>query len=394
MPRKADKPRLWLRPARHDAGGHLTHNATWVIKDGGRQFHTGCSAGDDRGAERALAVYLAQKHAAGITAGVRSPAAIPIADVITLYGRNIGSKHARPRESGARLEQLLHYFGLLTLADVNGELCRAYVRDRGSQAAARRELEELRAAINYHRREGLCSAIIEVVLPEKSNSRDRWLTRSEAARLIWAAWRYREVQKGYATGRRSRQHVARFLVAALYSARRKDALLTAALEPAVGTPWVDLHRGVFYGRPGAKRSKKRQPHILVPPRLLSHLRRWRRLGHKNLIEFNGAPIGSIDKAFAANVDAAGLGTDVVIHTLRHTAITWLAIEGVDVYEILRFGGITMEVFENVYAHHHPDHMKGVAAGFNRHRNRHRYTVNERAQTPPTVAKIADYSRGE
>jgi integrase len=64
----------------------------------------------------------------------------------------------------------------------------------------------------------------------------------------------------------------------------------------------------------------------VPPRLLAHLRRWRRLGQKNLIEFNGAPIGSIDKAFAANVDAAGLGADVVIHTLRHTAITWLAIE--------------------------------------------------------------------
>jgi integrase len=115
---------------------------------------------------------------------------------------------------------------------------------------------------------------------------------------------------------------------------------------------------------------------------------------RHLIEFNGAPIGSIDKAFAANVDAAGLGTDVVIHTLRHTAITWLAIEGIDVYEILRFGGITMEVFENVYAHHHPDHMKGVAAGFNRHRNRHRYTVNEREQTPPNVAKIADYSGGD
>ena len=394
MPRKADKPRLWLRPARHDADGRLTHTATWIIKDGGRQFHTGCSTGDDRGAERALADYLAQKHAAGITTGVRSPAAVPIADVITLYGRNVAAKHARPRESGARLEQLLNYFGTMTLADINGELCRAYVRDRGSQASARRELEELRAAINYHRREGLCSAIVEVALPQKGENRDRWLTRSEAARLIWSAWRYREVQKGHATGRRSRQHVARFLVAALYSARRKDALLTAALEPAEGIPWLDVDRGVFYGRPSAKRSKKRQPHILVPPRLLAHLRRWRRMGQKSLIEFNGAPIGSIDKAFAANVDAAGLGAEVVIHTLRHTAITWLAIEGVDVYEILRFGGITMEVFENVYAHHHPDHMKGVAAGFNRHRNRHRYTVNERERADSNVAKIADYSRDD
>src|SRR5207253_10900666 len=63
-----------------------------------------------------------------------------------------------------------------TLADVNGTNCRAYVEYRTAQswrsakpaktgrasrivtaAAARRELEDLRAAINHHRREGLCS---------------------------------------------------------------------------------------------------------------------------------------------------------------------------------------------------------------------------------------------
>jgi len=37
-----------------------------------------------------------------------------------------------------------------------------------STAAARRELEDLRSAINYHRREGLCSEIVSVVLPERS----------------------------------------------------------------------------------------------------------------------------------------------------------------------------------------------------------------------------------
>jgi hypothetical protein len=101
------------------------------------------------------------------------------------------------------------------LGDINGDRCREYARQRGSTAAARRELEDFRAAINYHRREGLCSAIVEVVLPEKGESRDRWLARSEAARLIWSAWRYREIQRGQPTGRGSRQHVARFLVAAL-----------------------------------------------------------------------------------------------------------------------------------------------------------------------------------
>src|ERR1700686_4922572 len=55
------------------------------------------------------------------------------------------------------------------------------------------------------------------------------------------------------------------------------------------------------------------------------------------------------------------------HITKHTGITWLAIEGVDPYEICRYAGITMEVFEAVYAHHHPDFMTEVHRGFSRHR---------------------------
>ncbi|MFZ0426102.1 MAG: hypothetical protein WAL80_24765 [Xanthobacteraceae bacterium] len=67
------------------------------------------------------------------------------------------------------------------LSEIKGALCREYVRTRTTDAAARRELEDLRAAINHHRREGLCSKIIEVVLPPERPARDRWLTRLEAA---------------------------------------------------------------------------------------------------------------------------------------------------------------------------------------------------------------------
>jgi hypothetical protein len=56
-------------------------------------------------------------------------------------------------------------------------------------AAARRELEDLRAAINHHRTEGCCSEAVGVWLPDKPLPRVGWLTRSKAARLLWAAWR-------------------------------------------------------------------------------------------------------------------------------------------------------------------------------------------------------------
>ena len=85
------------------------------------------------------------------------------------------------------------------------------------------------------------------------------------------------------------------------------------------------------------------------------------------IQFNGEPV--IDKAFVANVAEANLRSNVVPHTTRHTGITWLAIEGVDPYEICRYAGITMEMFEEVYAHHHPNFMTGVHRGFSWHRAR-------------------------
>ena len=70
-----------------------------------------------------------------------------------------------------------------------------------------------------------------IVLPERGMARERWLSRQEAARLILAAWRYREVQNGQPTGRRSRQHIAKFLLAAFYTTSRKSVLSRPHLVP-------------------------------------------------------------------------------------------------------------------------------------------------------------------
>ena len=215
---------------------------------------------------------------------------------------------------------------------------------RSGHAAARRELEDLRAAINYHRRENLHDKIVSVVLPNERLPRDRWLTRSEAARLVKAAWHYREVQKGYPTGRRSRQHIARFILVALYTGTRASAVCGAAFERVSGGGYVDLDRGVFYRHPAGKReTKKRQPPVPLPPQLLAHLRRWKRQGQRFAVEWNGNPVKSIRKAFASVVQEAGLGDDVIPHTLRHTAATWLMQAGTDMWQAAGFLGMTVDV---------------------------------------------------
>jgi integrase len=392
MSRRSKGPRLWLRNAQYGRDCKLTHAAVWIIKDGKHRASTGCGANDRRRAEAALASYIGRKHLADAEAGVRPLAQIPVADVIALYGRDIAPKHSRPRETAQRIAALLGFFGDKVLSDVNGALCRAYVGHRGSIAAARRELEELRAALNHHRKEGLCSAIVEVVLPAAAPARERWLTREEAAALLWAAWRYREVQKGRPTGRRSRQHIAKFILLALYTGTRAGAVCGAALQPTIGRGWIDVARGVFYRRAdGERETKKRKPPVPLPPELHDHLRRWKRRGQRFAVEWYGEPVSSISKGFRAVVKDAGLGPDVTPHVLRHTAATWLMQAGTDPWEAAGFLGMTVETLMGRYGHH-PHYLSGARGAFSRHRNRHRNAATEREQTETNVMKIADFSK--
>jgi hypothetical protein len=102
--------------------------------------------------------------------------------VLNIYLTDVAPDHARPEETKQRVLTIAEFRPLSVLSDVNGKWCRDYAEWRTKQtwksatknrkpvtaAAARRELEDLRAAINYHRREGLCSEIVEVVPAEEA----------------------------------------------------------------------------------------------------------------------------------------------------------------------------------------------------------------------------------
>ncbi len=364
MPQTSKGARLWLKPA------YKGEKSVWIIRDGGKCHSTGCGPRDREEAERQLADYLAAKYRPSQERS-RDPAEILIADVLMLYAEAKSETVRRPAELGQRLEALLSFFGDKRLVEVNGRSCRAYAAQRGSDAMARRELEDLRAAINHHRKEGLCGAIVEVSLPPKPKSRERWLTRSEAARLIRAAWRYREIQKGVPTERRSRRHLARFILVGLYTGTRSGAICGAALTPAIGRGWVDCEAGLFYRKfLGDRDTKKRQPTVRLPARLLAHLRRWKRLGiaQKAVVEFEGEPVKSVRKAFARAAVDAGLA-GVSPHVLRHTAVSWAMQNGADLWEAAGYFGMTVEVLERVYGHHRPDHHKGVIEAVTRRAGR-------------------------
>jgi integrase len=51
---------------------------------------------------------------------------------------------------------------------------------------------------------------------------------------------------------------------------------------------------------------------------------------------------------------------VTPHTLRHTAATWLMQRGVPIWQAAGFLGMSAEMLERTYGHHHPDYLKGAA----------------------------------
>ena len=186
------------------------------------------------------------------------PAAIPVGDVLALYARDVAPEHARPAETGQRITALLTFFGDKVLSDLNGQLCRAYVGHRGTDGSARRELEDLRAAINHHRREGLCSRNRRggpSRLPRRPAR--RWLTRSARPRALFGRL---AVSRGTEGLYRPTGDHGSTLPGSFWS------LSTPAPGPARFAPrpfsrregrgWIDLASGVFYRRPQGRRRRK------------------------------------------------------------------------------------------------------------------------------------------
>jgi hypothetical protein len=72
--------------------------------------------------------------------------------------------------------------------------------------------------------------------------------------------------------------------------------------------------------------------------------------------------------FKSAVQQAKLHGNITPHTLRHTAATWLMQAGVDKWEAAGFLGMSIEMLDRVYGHHHPDHLRMAARAIGyRHR---------------------------
>ena len=314
MPRASKGPRLWLRPARRNGAGVVTHAARYPFLDSGVQHATGCGPEQVGEAGQALAAHIAEKYAVVISTEKRDPTATPIRDVLALDLKDVvgavavdgpperpdvKAAHALQSRAGHRIKRPGAFFGHRMLADVNGALYREYVRQSSTSPMARRDLEDLRAAINHRCEEGLHDRIVSVVLPDRQPPRERWLGREEAARLLWAAWR-----------RAKCKQVAKFIRVGLYTAHRAAVVGGASFVREEGRTWVDLKRGMLRPPERARKTKKRNPPIPLPAGLLGHLRRWHRAGSRYVVQWGEHSVGRVDKTvglIAAEIGSGHVG---------------------------------------------------------------------------------------
>src|SRR5258708_14096789 len=178
MPYPGKGVRLYLQPARRDSDGRLIEHPVWCSREGRTKRSLGFGASTTHDAPEladALADYIKAKRKIPRDRD-RHPSEVMIADVISIYTEDVAHGDARPKEVVARLGKLLDFFGTKRLSDLNAKLCGKYVTARGHEAAARPELEDLRAAVRHHWKAGLCIPETPVVLPPPGEARATVLT--------------------------------------------------------------------------------------------------------------------------------------------------------------------------------------------------------------------------
>lgn len=199
----------------------------------------------------------------------------------------------------------------------------------------------LRSAVNWAIKQRLIGPEQKLTFEmpvERSPARDRWLTRDEARALIDACLA---------------PHVRLFVRLALSTGARRNAIL--------GLRWsqIDLKTSRIDFGEGSR--NKRRSVVPVNATLKAELLKAKEVATTDyVIEYGGHHVSDLRTGLDAAAARAGIG-HVHPHLFRHTAATWMVMEGVPLREIARYLGITELMAEKVYGKHSPDYLTRASA---------------------------------
>ncbi|SFG58050.1 tyrosine-type recombinase/integrase [Methylobacterium gossipiicola] len=370
------------------------------IRDGRDEISTRLPPERRAEAETLLDLYKLQKGAR--ERGIVGPRMVPVAaalahllDAARPSRTAPDREHVKYAELGTRLATLAKFFGNAVFKEVTTAQCKAFIDWRTSQpdaryrpgnpdapmateASAREDLFELKKAINLYADENALAWHPEVYLPKSGPGRTRWLRRSEVARIMWAIrgriwdaatqdWMRETVvdDDGRVVTRyvmrdpetiANRKVMRRLVTLGLYTGTRSGAMRELRWECSADGGCIDvdgryIHRRGFGRDPsiGKPRASSR-----ISRKLASTMACWRKsdraagidhvLHQPNGQEYLSTPVWLWEAVMAD----AGISKDVIRHTLRHTAATWLRIARVDVRAAADLLGMSIQTMVRIY----------------------------------------------
>ncbi|MBO4169562.1 tyrosine-type recombinase/integrase [Cereibacter azotoformans] len=320
----------------------------WHIRDGKKRISTGET--DRSKATAVLMDYIGKRK--GATRAAAGPSAGTVSDLLRAWADIRREENARSYETKWKyvVATIERHAGRLTLPVVDKAWSRRYAKARYAEGVAhatvRQELQVLSSAWKIARGDRATYLDLpDFVLPPPSDPRDVFLTKDEARALLAACeW----------------PHIRLFIRIALATGGRPGAVL------ALKWPRVDFAAGIINLRsykPSEAEHLKKAARVPIEEDVAEDLMAAREAAQTDhVVEFRGRPMKSVRKAFATVVEKVGLDPEVITpHVLRHSAATWMAQAGVDMWQIAGFlGHRDTTMVMQVYGHHHPDYMRGAS----------------------------------
>lgn len=273
------------------------------------------------------------------------PVGETVGEIVAAYLADKDKTAIRAVDLRGSWKQAQSTFGHLRPHQITRDLCREYREARykagRKPATVRKELEVVRAAINFFK---ITGAVFE--LPSQPPAKERFLSKDEVRALLKASRRF--------------SHVRAFIALSVATAARQSALLELTWDR------VNFNRRTISLALNDAMDEQRKKRATVP--MTRRAYRYLRVLHAartcdHVIEWGGHRVLSIKKGFAGAVERAGLENprEVTPHILRHTAASWMAMANVPMFQISKYlAHSDTRVTERRYAKLTPDFLRGAA----------------------------------
>lgn len=263
---------------------------------------------------------------------------------------------------GFAVKHLIGFFKNRTVSAMTPQLAKEYEAARTAKGiargTARRELAVLSAAFGHAIKNGRLTSAPRVILPAPGKSRTQHLDEAQIQRLLDACCPV--------------PHLYLWTMLALNTGARKGALLELTWTQ------VQLDQGLIYLNPEDRdQTSKGRAIVPISASLRAALtaafnrrsekpdgrgRQWKPSPY--VVEYRGGRVLDIKKAFAEACRKSKLER-VTPHTMRHTAASIMAKEGIDLAVIAKMLGHSYQKTTEMYAHLRPEWMREAAEALGR-----------------------------